>query len=747
MMKSYDHIYESIIDEVNHLLTSLDEQKFENSIQQTKELAKTQLVGLHKNLIADLGSLQKNAEWKTFTIAFYGETNAGKSTLIEILRILLDEASKVIERENYAQTLNDLRLLKTKMEDVSLDNRCLEHENIDKNQIFADSMESIKQAIDEMEDERIANQLKVFVLNERIINTMVSSIIGFIKVLFNKLDIQNEVEILTEEINKQKCHYHEKMDELHNLEVESRDYLLDYNKKIEENNQYIENIKHSISEKEEKLIKFSDGKTIGATNDFTKKMQSYSFKYNDISFNILDLPGIEGKEELVINEIEKSIEKAHVICYVTRRPHAPQSGGTEHEGTIEKIKKQLSTQSEVYLIYNKGIKNPRAIKEELVNPDEIMSLNEADSYMIDAFGENYVRHISLSAYPAYVAIANDYTNQLTKSKDTFFKQFTASELLEKSRISAFCKWIQEDLIRQHERKIVKSNFKKIHAAIDQTNDEVKRLYVEFDDLGNKINLDYSNISKQLQEQGELLKNNIDETIDSEVDLYIRTVRKDTYKIIDTGISNNDLTKSFKNSLESRENRLEISIQNNLNSLYKEFKNEINILTCRYERYLKDLNSDFFNNYHIDVTQSIKIDVKSKGKIMGVLGSIIMMVLGLVINKEQGLLFIILGVIEGILSIGKEIRGFFDSDYKKGQQKKSIDSILDQIREKIRKSMFENIKEVNKKIDKNIKDMDDELKIPVNNIHILKSDFNEGLQHLLALSNVIDREEKSFYENN
>lgn len=62
-------------------------------------------------------------------------------------------------------------------------------------------------------------------------------------------------------------------------------------------------------------------------------------------------------------------------------------------------------------------------------------------------------------------------------------------------------------------------------------------------------------------------------------------------------------------------------------------------------------------------------------------------------------------------------------------------------------MFENIKEVNKKIDKNIKDIDDELKIPVNNIHILKSDFNEGLQHLLALSNVIDREEKSFYENN
>ncbi|HAS21567.1 MAG TPA: hypothetical protein DCR51_00090, partial [Idiomarina loihiensis] len=32
--------------------------------------------------------------WDTFTIAFYGETGAGKSTLIETLRILLDEPTK-----------------------------------------------------------------------------------------------------------------------------------------------------------------------------------------------------------------------------------------------------------------------------------------------------------------------------------------------------------------------------------------------------------------------------------------------------------------------------------------------------------------------------------------------------------------------------------------------------------------------------------------------------------------------------
>ncbi|EKJ3458619.1 hypothetical protein PHB61_000800 [Campylobacter jejuni] len=42
----------------------------------------------------ELESLKNNEEWENFTIAFYGETNAGKSTLIEGLRIFFKEESK-----------------------------------------------------------------------------------------------------------------------------------------------------------------------------------------------------------------------------------------------------------------------------------------------------------------------------------------------------------------------------------------------------------------------------------------------------------------------------------------------------------------------------------------------------------------------------------------------------------------------------------------------------------------------------
>jgi molybdopterin-guanine dinucleotide biosynthesis protein len=42
----------------------------------------------------ELKELKAHAEWDSFTLAFFGETNAGKSTIIESLRILFKEESR-----------------------------------------------------------------------------------------------------------------------------------------------------------------------------------------------------------------------------------------------------------------------------------------------------------------------------------------------------------------------------------------------------------------------------------------------------------------------------------------------------------------------------------------------------------------------------------------------------------------------------------------------------------------------------
>lgn len=44
---------------------------------------------LESESLKELESLKNNEEWEKFTIAFYGETSAGKSTLIECLSCFL----------------------------------------------------------------------------------------------------------------------------------------------------------------------------------------------------------------------------------------------------------------------------------------------------------------------------------------------------------------------------------------------------------------------------------------------------------------------------------------------------------------------------------------------------------------------------------------------------------------------------------------------------------------------------------
>lgn len=57
--------------------------------------------------LKELESLKNNEEWENFTIAFYGETGAGKSTLIECLRLFFKERSKMDQQERFKRLYSD----------------------------------------------------------------------------------------------------------------------------------------------------------------------------------------------------------------------------------------------------------------------------------------------------------------------------------------------------------------------------------------------------------------------------------------------------------------------------------------------------------------------------------------------------------------------------------------------------------------------------------------------------------------
>ncbi|GAA7190665.1 hypothetical protein BD0068_07480 [Helicobacter pylori] len=106
----------------------------------------------------------------------------------------------------------------------------------------------------------------------------------------------------------------------------------------ERNKQAILNELHSLQ----------DGAIIGdGRSDFTLKTRSYSFQYNHQNFILLDVPGIEGSEKKVIDQISNATQKAHAIFYVTKTPNPQQKGEEGKRGTIEKIQRQLDSQTEV----------------------------------------------------------------------------------------------------------------------------------------------------------------------------------------------------------------------------------------------------------------------------------------------------------------------------------------------------------------------------------------------------------------
>ncbi len=180
------------------------------------------------------------------------------------------------------------------------------------------------------------------------------------------------------------------------------------------------------------LHSLQDGVAIGdGRSDFTLKTRSYSFQYNHQNFILLDVPGIEGDEQKVIDQISNATQKAHAIFYVTKTPNPPQKEEEGKRGTIEKIQRQLGLQAEVWTIYNKPITSPRAFKDGLIDGSEKESLKILNKEMKNILGKHYMGYKAVSAQMAFYGLSQALIpgTDFDKNKQKFLKDFKAEELL------------------------------------------------------------------------------------------------------------------------------------------------------------------------------------------------------------------------------------------------------------------------------------------------------------------------------
>ncbi len=494
---------------------------------------------LESKSLKELESLKNNEEWENFTIAFYGETGAGKSTLIECLRLFFKEQSKVDQQER-----------------------------------------------------------------------------------FKRLDSTYQNNYQNDERNKQAI-----LKELHSLQ---------------------------------------DGATIGdGRSDFTTETKSYTLKHNNKTFTLLDVPGIEGDEKKVIEQISNATQKAHAIFYVTKKPTPPQKGEERKEGTIEKIQKQLDSQTEVWTIYNKPITSPRAFKDGLIDGSEKESLKILNKEMKNILGKHYMGHQIISAQMAFYGLSSALLpeSDFYKNKQKFLEIFKVEELLYKSRFQQLREFITEALLKNSRNKIIESNCNKALKAIEKLQKAiVNTIDRQIDPTIREIKNHHQEARYNLDRSTEKFILNLTNSAFYEIDQFKSDLREKMYAHINKNIEDEECKEIFKNELIQGIETLHEDIKWRFKECTERFVEEMKKDIEQFEERIKD-SLIMLDRINIDSGFNFSFNIDSGINKIGLFASIGGLAL-LLAAPVLGEFALAAGLVLGSIWIVKSVWSFFDSDYKK-----------------------------------------------------------------------------------
>ncbi|MEI8654954.1 hypothetical protein P4S57_20730 [Pseudoalteromonas sp. Hal273] len=651
-----DLIYEELQSVIKDLINTIDASQVETTDKEIATFSRNLLNELDANIAGELDKLKANSEWDTFTVAFYGETNAGKSTIIETLRILLAEPQKVSSQNKFKELVTSL--------------------NID-----SASFEKINQEIAELKDNKVVLEQSLNSVKDKS-NEQVSSLKNELATLNKKI----ESKLAAFNIFQKIWHFFSKLPEEAQLvskqeQFESTKLILDENvaqaeNEVSENDELYNAACLKLEHMEgdlDKLAPYADGGIIGdGRSDYTLDSQSYSMQGDESIFTVLDVPGIEGKEEKVGESIWSAVHKAHAVFYVTSKAAAPQTGDDKNKGTLEKIKEHLGDQTEVYSIYNKRITNPLQLqKSQLVSESELASLAELDTKMTEQLGENYQGTKSVCGLVGYLAAANCLVAGSAdhKRKEKFLKDNNEQHLLNYCGFNELKQFLVSDLIKDYKVKIVKANFNKANQVLKSANSSITALHDEkFEPLHIKLKQEIGSASGQLDIALSSLKSRLLSSVGTSVNIFKLSVRDSVYKEIDNDISNNDFKYELKSAISRAQSQFDENLPEDINSHLSEFAEEVNGILIRFQKHTNELFSAFSSletkgfDINFDLSAEIDNGVNVVGIISSIVGGVLLAISG------AGIAAIALGAVGVVFSVFKSARSLIGSSYKMSQQK-------------------------------------------------------------------------------
>lgn len=663
-------IYEKIASQIEVVIDKLSRQNAKDKIDKDISFAIDNLYKLNETIQKELNELKKISEWKKFTIAFYGETNAGKSTLIEALRIFLKEKSKAESQKKFKELaeksgLTEEAFCKVRQIIMSKEKAIEEVQEI-LNKLDQKYAESIMRA--EVEVRHLSELLEKIRKNQKWWQRFISLFIP----IKEKEELVTARQLLSEIKGEKQKESEDFKSRLKTLLQEKKDAEAENTRLIKET---------------ESLKEFADGQIIGdGRSDFTRGNTSFDFNYNNHEFALIDVPGIEGDESVVRTAIEEAVKKAHAIFYVTRTARPPQTHEGEKgdkKGTLEKMKEHLGAQTEVWTIYNHAVNNPRSLKQPLIGQSEKDGLQALDEKLKQELAEKYCQSLIVSARPAYLGLTecvipgSKEANEQRKFLERFGER---DKILELSGLPNFVEKLSSEIIADYRNKIKRSNLNKACQTLDSSICDLKALSQKFKEDRKKVRDEVLNSQTRIKVLMEQFTGILDSLRGKILQAFQNEIRASLYNEIDKDISNDAFKRNLKNEMELQAQKLENKLRNSIELETNKFGEELLNIVKRTSLHLNNIVNERSNSFNL---KNFNLDIKIDNglNLIGLVSSGVAVVTGIVLLATNPVgwtvTFVggVLAVVGALIGVTKSVIGFFSSDYRKSQQRKETDNAI------------------------------------------------------------------------
>ncbi|WQU85983.1 hypothetical protein KVD68_03410 [Helicobacter pylori] len=319
--------------------------------------------------------------------------------------------------------------------------------------------------------------------------------------------------------------------------------------------------------------------------------------------------------------------------------------------------------------------------------------------MKNILGKHYMGYKAVSAQAAFYGLSQALIPEtdFDKKKQKFLKDFKAEELLYQSHFKLLAKFISEELLKNSRAKIIQSNCNKALKVVEELQNTIKTTIEKRIDPMIKARQEYKEeVDDNLDRSTDKFISDLKNSALDEIDQFKFDIGEIMEERIEKGVEDEECKEIFKNELIQGIEILCENIKQRFKECEKRFDEQIKEDIERFKEKIKDslkmLECISIDSGNFDFNTDFNIDNGIDGFALGAsIGGLVLLLLTPVVGE----FVLIAGMGLALVGVGKSVWGFFDSDYKKSQQKKEVDEKLDEACEKIAENVKSRIESYKK----------------------------------------------------